>query len=118
MMRGVNNMQWIDWKKEQTERVANIYKDEEAFLNSNPKPKAAYYKGLLTSKKVKTEHPTKLEMLSVKEQRAFIPNPTRSYKRMLIRIIGPIKYKIHTCFFYNLIKHHLEKGHLDSRPTI
>ena len=43
MMRGLNNMKWIDWKKEQTAKVANIYKDEEAFLNSNPKPKASYY---------------------------------------------------------------------------
>ena len=40
-MRGVNNMKWIDWKKEQTAKVADIYKDEEAFLNSTLKPKAS-----------------------------------------------------------------------------
>ena len=57
MMRGLNNMQWIDWKKEQTEKVANIYKDEEAFLNSNPKPKAAYYKGIINIKKGKNGTP-------------------------------------------------------------
>ena len=51
MMRGMNNMEWIDWKKEQTDKVADIYKDEEIFLNSNPKPKASYYKGIINIKK-------------------------------------------------------------------
>ena len=41
-MRGTNNMKCINWKKEQTAKVADIYKDEEAFLNSNPKPKVSY----------------------------------------------------------------------------
>ena len=41
MMRGMNNM--INWKKEQTAKVADIYKDKEAFLDSNLKPKASYY---------------------------------------------------------------------------
>ena len=58
MMRGMNNMEWIDWKKEQTDKVADIYKDEEKFLNSNPKPKASI-KVLSISKKVETVHPIK-----------------------------------------------------------
>ena len=61
MMRGLNNMKWIDWKKEQTAKVANIYKDEEAFLNSNPKPKASYYKGIITIKKGKNGTPYQMK---------------------------------------------------------
>ena len=42
-------MQWIDWKKKETERVAELYKDEKAFLST--KPKASYFKGILHIKK-------------------------------------------------------------------
>ena len=57
MMRGLNNMEWIDYKKEQTAKVADIYKDEEAFLNSQPRPKASYYKGIITIKNRKNGTP-------------------------------------------------------------
>ena len=43
MMLGLNNMRWINWNKQQIAKVADIYKDETAFLNSNLKPKASYY---------------------------------------------------------------------------
>ena len=42
MIRGMNNKRWIDWKKEQTTKVADIYKDKEAFLYSNLKTKASH----------------------------------------------------------------------------
>ena len=35
IMRGINNMRWIDWKIEQTTEVADIYKAEEALLLTN-----------------------------------------------------------------------------------
>ena len=98
--------------------MANIYKDEEAFLNSNPKPKATYYKGIINIKKGKNGTPYQMRDAFGKEQRVHTPNPTRFYRRTLIRIIGPIKYKIHILFFYSQIKHHQEKGHLDLWPTI
>ena len=57
MMRGLNNLQWIDYKKQQTAKVTDIYKDEEAFLNSQPCPKASYYKGIITIKNRKNGTP-------------------------------------------------------------
>jgi len=49
MMSGGNRLQWIDWKKKETERVADLYKGEEAYLST--KPKASYFKGILHIKK-------------------------------------------------------------------
>ena len=45
IMSGGNRLGQIDWKKKETARVANIYKDEEAFLST--KPKASYFKGII-----------------------------------------------------------------------
>ena len=56
-MKGLNNLEWIDYKKQQTAKVAQIYKDEEAYLNSQPRPKASYYKGIITIKKGKNGTP-------------------------------------------------------------
>ena len=52
-------MEWIDYKKQQTVKVVQIYvyKDEEAYLNSQPRPKASYYKGIITIKKGKNGTP-------------------------------------------------------------
>ena len=44
-----NRLEWIDWKKEETDRVAGLYKDEEAFLSTNPN--ASYFKGIINIKK-------------------------------------------------------------------
>ena len=52
-------MEWIDYKKQQTAKVADIYKDDEAFLNSQPHPKASYYNGIIPIKKGRMEHLTK-----------------------------------------------------------
>ena len=49
MMSGGNRLEWIDWKKQETDRVAYLYKDEEAFFSSNPK--ASYFKGMINIKK-------------------------------------------------------------------
>ena len=59
VMRGLSNMEWIDCKEEQTAKVADIYKDEEAFLNSQPHPKPLITKLSLPSTKEKTNRSTK-----------------------------------------------------------
>ena len=55
MMSGANRLKWIDWKKKETARVTDIYKDEEAFLST--KPKASYLKVIINIKKGKGKAP-------------------------------------------------------------
>ena len=35
MISGGNRLEWIDWKQKETDRVADLYKDEEAFLSTS-----------------------------------------------------------------------------------
>ena len=44
-------MEWVDWKREHTVRV-ELFKVEEAFLNSNPSPKHFISKASSTLRKV------------------------------------------------------------------
>ena len=56
-----HRLEWIDWKKNGTAKVARIYKDKEAFLNSNPHPKASYFKGIIHIKKGRGKAPSEMK---------------------------------------------------------
>ena len=112
MMRGLNNMEWIDWKKEQTDKVADIYKDEEAFLNSNPKPKAAYYKGIINIKKGRTGTPYQMRDAFGKGTEGTYSKPYQILQKNVNKNHWTgefMKCATHTPSFYNQTKHHLVK---------
>ena len=75
MMRGLNSIQWMHYKKQQIAEMADINKDKEAFLNSQPHPKVSYYKGIITIIKGKNGTPTTCKISSVKEQMGSYSNP-------------------------------------------
>ena len=72
-MPGGNRVKWIDWKKKETARVADIYKKEEAFLSN--KPKASYFKGIINIKKGKGKVSYEMKKLLVKALLEPIPSP-------------------------------------------
>ena len=59
VMAGGNRLDWIKWKKQQTAQVADIYKDEEAYLST--KPKVSYFKGIINIKKGKGKPPYEMK---------------------------------------------------------
>ena len=70
----------MDRLEEERNRVADLYKSEEAFLSSesalNPKPLIS--KAFYISRKGEEEHPMRLRPPSIKALKVPIPSPTRS----------------------------------------
>ena len=59
MMSGGNRLEWMDWKKKETDRVADIYKKEEVFLCT--KPKTSYFKFMINIKKGRGKAPYEMK---------------------------------------------------------